>query len=70
MGGSDGAVEVELAGPGVPLSGGGGRGRSNREDAPALVSKTDGGHGGLTDTGVVETGAAENKCVGGSQEHL
>ena len=69
MGGSDGAVEVELAGPGVPLLGGG-RSRSSRKDAPALVSKTDGGHGGLTDTGVVETGAAENKCVGGSQEHL
>ena len=38
----------------------------NREDIPALVSMADGGHGGPTDTRVVETGAAENQCVGGS----
>lgn len=36
MGGSDGAVEVELAGPDVPLSGAGGAGVIERMPQPYL----------------------------------
>ena len=37
MGGSDGAVEVELAGPGVPLWGGGGAGVIERVPQPSSL---------------------------------